>query len=219
MLTKYENGAEVDITTVARYDSTAGAEIDAEGVYKYDSSVGAEVEVWTSGSYLRLLSKEYVTNSKVDVYENSVGDVGLVLYTTEGEDATYLTVFAEGDFVSPVITFSYNGGASYYDASGNEGFLSSCGGVYLYVREKETGKETFWCYTSSAGTTYGYTGKEDYEYDRFTGEYDRVGYRINLKSKSSYYATNCPPFYQFIDMYNFMIDGVLYKPHESLDGI
>lgn len=45
MLTKYENGAEVEVTEVARYEN--GAEVEAEGVYAYKN--GAEELVWSAG--------------------------------------------------------------------------------------------------------------------------------------------------------------------------
>lgn len=103
MFTKYENGAEVDIEAVARYDKDAGLEVEAEGVYKYDTEAGAEVEVWSNGIeplglYLSSTAKEYCDAS---ITGSTIYLDGL--YTASNNVNSRIVIFVESDS-PPLIT-------------------------------------------------------------------------------------------------------------------
>lgn len=100
MLTKYENGAEVEVTEVARYEN--GAEVEAEGVYAYKN--GAEELVWSGASYPMLYC--VVDGTVESGYNKSTLDSQVTFY----EDCTgSLYILTDGtDFSNPTISFDWS---------------------------------------------------------------------------------------------------------------
>lgn len=111
MFTKYENGAEVEITEVYRYDKSLDAEVEAEAVYKYDANIGAEVEVWSNTKSMYSYWKSDLYDWDVDVSENNgVTYSKYTMYKGTASSADYLYILVDGEFENPTISFDFFGG-------------------------------------------------------------------------------------------------------------
>lgn len=173
MLTKRENGAEMDIEVVARREN--GAEIEAEAVYTRKN--GAEEEVWSAIKWLEELA--YSLSSNVDCGYATMGGGTVWSMTSYGEGSASgsVTYYLEGDFSNPHITFGYDGMFIATLSSGKEQYAKACN-IEIYSRTKSgtTDYKTACSVGNSSGPTDG-----TYE-TTLSGEYDRIGIRITMQS-------------------------------------
>ena len=196
MLTTYKNGAEQDAEIVKRYAN--GAEQDAEGVYTVKN--GAEENVWSSIKYMKELSNTlktayamYATASWHDYRIWSVGG-------RNKNDGGTVTYYLEGDFTDPTISFIYDGWYNYMTTSGSDRYASA-GSIDMYYRTT-AGTEQYLGGVSSVNTSS--SEEQTYSMQLF-GNYNRIGYRIDLASWSGGDSGSYLDY--FIDIWNFRIDG------------
>ena len=201
MFTKYENGAEVEISEVNRFAS--GAEQEADGVYAVKN--GAEEQVWTAILKMKELvntftkaSGSYATGGGYD------GDQWCV-FSLE-PDGGYATWYLEGEFNNPTISFNWDG---VYWGTRSDGVqqYASAGSISIYAR-RTSGEEVYPSAVGSLGNTY---GNDEGEFStRLTGSYDRIGFTVKFHN----WGLNEPVMY-WVDIYNILIDGNLSLPGED----
>lgn len=191
MFTKYENGAEVEIEVVARYDATAGVEVEAEGVYRYDPTVGAEVEVWSGAEKA---TAYFMNGTRTPQVSNNT------IFIPPGE-TDWLCVFSDESISgNATVSFNYEGYAYI------EGNPVEVGRIQVgYLNVNNLGQ-----LLSSTVTVIGGTGPSKGACNATIPasiSHSKVGFMMQVPS-SSYYANT---FEGWITISNFMINGKKYK--------
>lgn len=194
---KYKDGAwQEPEDTVRRYAN--GAWDECESAKRYVS--GAWEEIWVAMQYMAQLNNTlpsgviagYITGASIDK------GWGIWYFESGSTGSGSVTYYLEGDFVSPTISFDYDGFFSYTNGSG-EKVYASVGKVDLYERLTD-GVEIYTTLLSSIKVTDGYKSYS-------SGSYNTVN-RIGIRFTFSNYglSSSLSPQYLF-NIYNILIDG------------
>ena len=199
MLTKRENGAEIDIEVVARREE--GAEIEADGVYRLVD--GAEEEIWSA---MEIFQELYNTlSSNVDcVLHKSELHLG-TLYN--GIASGYIEYVVDGNFSNPHISFDWDGFFTYDTPAGEQRFgRAATAHIHAW---NVNGTISYMSAVSNMGNSQGET-KGTYE-KTLEGDYNRIGFRIEMEDVYEDDYDNgdvIDPLYDVI-ISDFKIDGKL----------
>ena len=103
MITRYENGAEVEIESAYRFED--GAEQEAEAVYKYKD--GAEEAVWEAIQRMSQMNNTLPSGTVAGYLQSDTYNGWAIVYFGGNSGGGSVTYYLEGDFTNPTISFEY----------------------------------------------------------------------------------------------------------------
>ena len=189
------------------YQELDGVEKPVNGAYEMCEAVckpvnGAWEEIWSDINRMLELS-----NDLTSVFYSAYGSVNSQkswLIASDECGGGRVTYYAEGYFSNPTFTLDYTGGFSYIDSSGNLKHLVA-GNLDIYMRDVD-GDESTGTLTSIGSSS----GEGSGTFERtLNGEYDRIGYSISFNNWGV--DSSLEP-QQYVEIWNFCIDGVEYIP-------
>ena len=161
-------------------------------------------EVWAAIKYMSLLECTF-TNAEADYATSTSHDHMVWAIYSEKNDGGYATYYLEGDFSNPTVSFDWYA-FMYYTVSDGSTHYAAAGDISIYTRTT-SGTENYTTAVSQMGSDT--TGDSGSYSNRFSGNFDRVGFKIKLRNwgaNESYYD---------ISIWNFLIDGTECIPSEE----
>lgn len=204
LLTPEVNGARQELPCLESPEIN-GARQEVAAVEKYVN--GAWQEIWSAIKYMLLL--EHTLTYAEAGYWTGGSRKGWGV-SCDRNDGGFITVYLEGDFTNPTISFDCDGWCNYESTSGADRYASA-GSVSIYTRKK-SGTENYTTAISSVNTAEGDIDMLSYS-KTFAGEYDRIGYKIDLAAWSG--ADEGDYCDYNIAIWNFLIDGKECIPSEE----
>lgn len=175
MLSKPVNNAWQEIDTINKPVGSAWQE--CEEILKPVS--GAWQKIWTRIKYMKQLATTF-KYAEAGYIGSSGGTKGWGIFCNRN-DGGYVTYYLEGDFLKPTISFDCDGWCNYESSTGQDRYASA-GSVEIYTRTK-SGTENYTTAFSSVNTATGSSELLSYR-NTLSGDYDRIGYKIDLNAWS-----------------------------------